>query len=297
MEQQILATDGFTLSANFYINEDAKAVIQIIHGMAEHKMRYDDFAKALASAGFSVVVSDMRGHGKSVNTKKDLGYFSNKNGHKLLVDDQYIINQAIHKKFPGKPIYMFAHSMGTLIARNYIQTHDDTISKLVLSGAPNYIKGVKMACTFSKIITYFSKPKAHNSLIRAFATSATSKHETEPNDWISYNQENILAYNRDPLCGFDFTNTGYIALYELVYGLHQYKAYQCKNPNLKILFLSGMDDPVTGGELGLSDSLDTLISVGYSKIKSKVYTHMKHEILHENHKDEVIQDILRFYQF
>lgn len=295
METEILATDGFTLSINYYLNEDPKAIVQVIHGMSEHKMRYDYFAKSLVSAGYSVVISDMRGHGKSINSKKDLGFFSDKKGHKLLIDDQLTINQALHKKFPDKPIYMFAHSMGTLIARNYIQAYDHTINKLVLSGAPYYVKGVKLASTLSRIITYLSKTRGHNALIQSFANATTSKNQNAPNDWLSYNQENISAYNRDTLCGFPFTNAGYIALYELVYGLHRYKNYQCENPNLDILFLSGVDDPITGGLSGLTDSIDTLKKVGYTHIENKIYPQMKHEILQETEKDQVIADILRFY--
>lgn len=296
LEQKIYAKDQLPLSTNFYAHPHPKAVVQMIHGMCEHKGRYDQFAKELQAAGFSVLISDLRGHGESILSKEDFGYFADQNGVALLIQDQLCINEWIYEKYPKLPIYMFAHSMGSLIARNFIQKYDNKIEKLILSGAPYYIKAVPIAIGLSKSITYFSNRKSLHPLIRFFAEMATSGKESTPNGWLSYNPNNIAAFNRDKLCGFPFTNEGYITLYELVKGLHQFENYQVNNPNLDILFLSGQDDPVTNGEKGLADSIYTLKKVGYHSVQNKVYPNMRHEILNECDRQMVVKDILDFFQ-
>ena len=166
-----------SLSTNFYPHENPKAAIQMIHGMCEHKGRYDIFAKELNANGFSVFISDLRGHGKSILSEVDFGYFADKNGVDLLVQDQLRINEFIRQMYPEMPIYMFVHFMGSLIARNFIQKYDDKIEKLILSGAPYYIKETPIALKRSKWVTHFSGYKAHHPLVRSFAECATVKNE------------------------------------------------------------------------------------------------------------------------
>ena len=94
-------------------------VFQIAHGMAEHIERYDDFARFLAANGFVVCGNDHLGHGKSVNSDEDYGYFDEYNGDKRLVDDMHILTKIMKKKYPNLPYFLFGHSMGSLCARVY----------------------------------------------------------------------------------------------------------------------------------------------------------------------------------
>ena len=89
-------------------------VFQIAHGMAEHIERYDDFARFLAANGFVVCGNDHLGHGKSVNSDEDYGYFDEYNGDKRLVDDMHILTKIMKKKYPNLPYFLFGHSMGSL---------------------------------------------------------------------------------------------------------------------------------------------------------------------------------------
>ena len=296
MEKIITATDGLPISIHVYAVENPKASIQIIHGMSEHKARYDFFAKKLQEHGYTVLISDLRGHGKSILSDADYGYFAKKDGVKLLIQDQRIINEYLRNIEPNAPIYMFAHSMGSLIARNFIQVYDNQIQKLILSGAPCYRKGVRAARFLSKWIMKFSGVKTHHPLIRFFAEYATSRKDENLNEWLSYNPDNVTTYQNDPLCGFSFTNAGYITLYELVIGLHHYDHYQVKNPDLPILFLSGVDDRVTGGQKGLDDSIHSLKKVGYRQIEKQIYPNMRHEILNETKRQTIIDDVINFYE-
>lgn len=287
--------DGFRLSVKYFTPDlpRPKAAVQVVHGMCEHKERYDYFAERLAERGFAVIVPDLRGHGASVWEDGTKGHFGDKNGLETLLKDQQIVNQWIREHFNGIPVYMFAHSMGSLIARNYIQQQDTSIERLILSGAPCYRTGCGIACALSKAAVAFSGAKGHNRLIKSFAPGGGN--DAIPNAWLSYNQQNVEAYNHDPLCGVAFTNAGYLTLYQLDKQLHKTKNYAVKNPELDILFLAGRDDCVTGGEKGLRDSAESLKKAGYRHVTVKIYDHMRHEILNEDGRDRVIADAAAFF--
>lgn len=285
--------DGFGLSVKIFETQTPNAAIQVVHGMSEHQERYEYFAEKLTKNGYAVITSDLRGHGGSIGEEGLRGHFGNKDGADTLIRDQAVINTFIKEKFPQLPVFMFAHSMGSLIARNYIQNYDSTIQKLILSGAPCYRHGCGFACVLCKTIILFSGETGCNRLIKSFAPGGR-KGEL-PNEWLSYNKQNVEAYNEDAMCGFPFTNAGYLTLYELDRRLHQYENYKLGNPALDILFLAGGDDPVTGGEKGLKDSSRSLRKAGYKNIAVRTYSRMRHEILNEEQRDTVIGDAILFF--
>jgi alpha-beta hydrolase superfamily lysophospholipase len=84
----IEGAQGYKLSLALFPVEKPKAVLQIVHGMQEHKERYYAFGEFLASHGYAVVVSDMRGHGVDA---PELGHIADKGGENILLDDQRAI--------------------------------------------------------------------------------------------------------------------------------------------------------------------------------------------------------------
>ena len=97
-----------------YKHDSPKAIVQIAHGMEEHQGRYKTFAEFLNLHGFTVVTADMRGHGANTPTD-ELGWFADRDGWKLLVDDQVKVTEFIKKQYPELPVYLIAHSMGSII--------------------------------------------------------------------------------------------------------------------------------------------------------------------------------------
>ena len=132
------------------------------------------------------------------------------------------------------------------------------------------------------LVKVFKGKKGHSKLLDTLITGSFNKkvdNPRTPSDWISYNEENVDQFIEDPLSGVPFTIGGYIHELEGMVQMHDVSQYECKNKNLPILFVVGEDDPCTGGTKGLEDSKNTLVKAGYSNIKIKQFSHMRHEIL------------------
>ncbi len=291
----IKSTDGYELDVHLFEVKNAKAVIQLIHGMEEHQERYEDFIFFLNDNGYTVLSSDMRGHGKSA-TKR--GFFKERNGHEHLLNDQVTILNYIKQRFASLPIYLFAHSMGTIISRNLIQKEGHNYSKICLSGYPNYQKAAGFGIFIADVIQFFKGPYQKSNFLTSLVTGSFSrkvKSRKSNVDWLTYNEDNVNDYLNDPLCGFGFTISAYRDLFNLVKGMHKVKRYSNVLPLTPILLISGEDDPCTGGEKGRNDSYKTLMKAGYKNINVITYKMMRHEILNELEKNKVYLDILNFY--
>lgn len=273
-----------------------KGVVQIVHGMAEHRKRYEDFAQFLKSHGYAVVSFDLPGHGESIEDGLK-GYFGEKDGWDHLLYITHEITSRIHKEFEDKPIILLGHSMGSMIARCYIQKYDEDIDALVLTGVPNYQAAAKGGIVLGNILKIFKGGTGHSHLMDSLLTGSFSKaidNPKTPLDWLSYSEKNIEDYIKDEYCGFPFTIQGYIDELTGLERMHDVRRYETKNPNLPILMLAGEDDPCRGNDAGFEDSLKTLQDAKYTNIKTKLYSNMRHEILNEKDHKEVYNDILKF---
>ena len=297
MKQIILkGRENASLYLNVYEITNPVAIVQVMHGMEEHQGRYKELAEKLNLAGMSVVTSDMRGHGENC-PKEDLGFFGYKNGAQNLIDDQKQITEYIQKTYPGIPVYIFAHSMGTITCRNVLQTNDDKYQKVILSGLPFHQKAAYFGVPLANLICLIKGAKTHGHFLKKMTTGGFNKKVTSPKtklDWLSYNPSNVQTYLLDPLCGFSFTNAGYRDLIKLTANMDKKRKYQVKNKNLKIAAFVGEDDPCTGFKKGTDKSVDFLRKLGYD-VEIHRFAHMRHEILNEDNKEDVFSDIIDFY--
>lgn len=273
-----------------------RGIVQIVHGMAEHKERYLHFMDFLASHGYACVASDHRGHGKSVYSDEDLGYFYDESGD-AIVEDLNDVAADLRLRYPHVPFYMIGHSMGSLIVRKYLKKYDDQIDKLVISGAVYENPKARPAKKLTKALGRLGGDRAHSKLIDSLATGFDKGLEgTNKNRWISYNQDNVEQFNNHPLDGFSFSLNGYTNLFQLIEDVYSPEGWQVKNPDLPVLFAAGKDDPVTGGHENYLKTVQHLKGRGYTHVKAKEYPHMRHEILNEINRDIVYRDILRFLE-
>lgn len=289
------SAENYKLSLLVYKAEKAKANVIMVHGMEEHKERYDDFANYLVKNNYNVIISDLRGHGKDAPL---LSHIADKNGDKLLVEDQRVIKEFVKKEFPNLPLYLFAHSMGTIISRVLLQEDSKDYFKVALSGYvnPNPASGVGLLLT--KFIKVFKGPKGHSKMITNLAVGQFAKkikNRKTPLDWLSFNENNVKTYINDPLSGVEFTLASYVTLFSLLKRMGKAKLYKNVNKELPFLLIGGKEDPCTGYDKGRQASLLNLQKAGFKQIDVITLENMRHEILNENNKEEVYKDILHFF--
>lgn len=289
------SVDGYSLSLAVFPSKNPKANVLVIHGMQEHKERYEGFASFLQEHGYNVVTSDLRGHGS--NAPK-LSHIADKDGDKLILQDQRKITEYIEERFPNLPIYILGHSMGTMITRTLLQTDSKKYAKVALSGYVNPNPAGGVAVALGNLVGAFKKPDGHSKLLTSLAVgpfAKSVKNRKTDLDWLSYNEENVQRYIESPLCGVEFTVSSYKALFQFMNKMGKAKLYKDINKDLPFLLIAGKDDPCTGGEKGRKASYDVLKKAGFNNIEVITLDHMRHEILQETEKEKVYNDILNFF--
>ena len=288
--------DGLKLDTLIYIPDEVKGIFQIAHGMSENKERYEYFLNALCKAGYVACINDHRGHGKSVKDESDYGYFYDGTG-KAVVDDIHQITLYLKKRFPNVPVTLFGHSMGSLVVRAYTSKYDKDIDNLIVCGSPSYNSASGFALkllSFLKLI--HGSDRAHSKLMDKLSTGNNDSKfpGTEVGRWLSVNEQNVKDYNANPLCGFSFTINGYQSLMHLMRQSYGKEGWNLNNPDLKILFISGGDDPCMGDKESWLKAIEDIKAKGYQNVESKLYEGYRHEILNEEIRDDVISDILDY---
>lgn len=276
--------------------KQVKGIVQISHGMCEHKERYFDFMRFLNNNGYIAVINDHRGHGESVTDKQELGYFKDKQGD-AIVDDLLQVTLYIKNRYPQYKVILFGHSMGSLVVRKYIQENDDKISKLIVCGSPSKNNFVSIGICITKIIGMFKGEFYRSKFVEHMATGRGNKKFLDEKDevsWITSDKKIRDNYRNDELCNFKFTINGYLNLFYLVKHVYTKNRYKVLNRKLPILFIAGEDDPVIVSKEKWNQSQEFLRKVGYSNVKGILYNKMRHEILNEIEKDKVYNDILKY---
>ena len=272
---------------------EIKGIVQISHGMSEHKERYFKFMDYLAENGYVCVINDHRGHGNSVKDKKDLGYFYTEDTN-FIIDDLHDVTMYIKNKYPNYKIYLFSHSMGTLVARGYMQKYDDEIEKIILCGTPTKNPFTPFAITMAYLFKIMGMGKKPNKILNYLTFNSYNKGYQLENEWLSKNPSNISIYNDDELCGFTFTTNGFINLYKLLKRAFDTKLYRIQNKELEIFLIAGDNDPVIQSHQKFKQLEKFLSEIGYKKIKCKLYPDLRHEILNEEEYEQIYNDILKF---
>lgn len=287
--------DGLNLSVMTVLPDEGapKALVQLAHGMAEHKMRYLPFMEFLADHGFGCIMNDHRGHGESIKSPEDLGYFY-EDGAAGLVEDMHQITLLFREKFPGLKLFLFGHSMGSLAVRAYRIKYDRDIDGLIVCGSPGRNPAAGVGLMLLQLIANRKGERHISPLFINMTTGSFSKRFPEPDTrsaWLSTNREVVKAFDADPLCGFPFTLNGYGALLTLMQWAYDTKT-KAAHPDMPVYFVSGEDDPCMPDKKGFADALKCMQDAGYRDVKCKLYPGMRHEILNEINNQMVYEDLL-----
>jgi len=292
------AFDKLSLHVTVYAPSNApKGIIQILHGMCEYKERYASFMEYFCNAGYVVVCHDQRGHGDSVKAQEDLGYFYD-NTTKGIVADAVQVTKRIKEEYPALPITLFGHSMGSMVARCYLQENDALIDKAIICGSPSKNPLAGLAIFTTKLLRLF-RGGHHRSKMLAYLSTGRGNNRFKGEGagaWLSQNRECIEKFYSNPKGKVIFTCDGFENLFKLMKYTYSKKRYKVQNPTLPIHFVSGGDDAVIGNELKWFKSVEALRKVGYGDVSGKLYKGLRHEIFHDIGKDEVLEDLLEYIE-
>ncbi len=287
--------DGMEISSMAILPEEKpyRGIVQLVHGMSEHKERYIPFMEYLAGLGYVTAIHDHRGHGGSVKDKGDLGYMYG-GGADAMLKDIETMNRKIREEFPKLPLILFGHSMGSLAVRAFTAKHDDRIDMLIVCGSPGNNPARGVGKVIAKGEGAIFGPRHPSRLLETLsfgAYAAKFARERDKNAWICSDPEVYRAYGESKLCGFTFTDDAYLALFDLMKRAYDVKRWNCTNKKLPVLFVSGADDPCLGNVRKFAGAVRAMRSAGYVDVKGKLYPGMRHEILNERGKEKVFHDI------
>lgn len=273
-----------------------KGILQIVHGMAEHRRRYEDFMRYVARQGYVVVIHDHRGHGDSIRSDDDLGYFY-QGGATAMIEDAHQVTQYIKAEYPGLPLVLLGHSMGSLVARCYMKKYDFEVNGLVVCGSPSRNLAVRAGRMLVRLLTIVKGERHRSKLVSDLLNRNFSQrfpNEGSENAWIVSDPAVVAAYDADEKSGFTFTLNGYEALLSLSLMTYSRKGWERQNLAAPILFIAGADDPCIISAQDFAKAVDFMREVGYADVKSKLYSEMRHEILNEKGKQQVWEDVVKF---
>ena len=273
---------------------EVKGVIQIAHGMAEHKSRYNWFAEVCVNAGYAVFINDHIGHGKSVANDDELGFFGDSNGYLCIVDDMHILTGIAKEEYPGKPFVLFGHSMGSFLARMYTENYGSELDAAVYCGTsgPNPAAGMGVA-----LINAIEKAKGNHyrsELVNNMAFGSYNKRTEKrtPFDWLSRDTAVVDEYIADKYCGFLFTTAGYRDLMQVLQAVNRADWYKAVPKDLPIYLVSGAEDPVGAYGKGVTTVYNKLTETGHNDVTIKLYPNDRHEIHNELDKENVMADTI-----
>ena len=277
---------------------EAKGVVQIIHGMCEYAERYAPFAEFLNDNGYIVCAEDHLGHGKSVKTEDDLGYFNDAKDYSVVVEDIHELKNRVQSDTVGLPWFVLGHSMGSFFCRKYISLYGKEFKGAVIMGSGFKSKVTLNTALFAvKLNALFCGWRNRSKTIKKLAFGSYNK-KVKPartgNDWLSKNTVNVDEYEKDALCGFDFTNNGYYVLFSVIKQACSKKVINSVPKDLPVYFVAGEKDPVGDYGKGIVKACNKFHKAGIKNVSITLYDDCRHEILNDDCKEQVQSDILLF---
>lgn len=277
-----------------------RAVVQLVHGIAEHVSRYDHFARFLTAHGYYVCGDDHLGHGKTASTSEELGYTCERDGWIHMVDDLYALRRLTGEKYPGIPYLLLGHSMGSFLSRTYLIRYPGTVDACALSGTGQQAPAlVSFGSLFAKLERARLGPHGRSGLIQKLCFGAYNnqfKPVRTPNDWISRDKTVVDAYNADPFCQFWPTVTLFGDMMSGIKLIADPSNLAKMDKTTPVYFFAGAQDPVGDSGKGVQKAYRSFLDAGCQDVSIRLYPNGRHEILNELNREEVYADLLTWME-
>jgi alpha-beta hydrolase superfamily lysophospholipase len=306
------SNDGLKLFVRHWIPQEfleqslekkPRGTLHIVHGMAEHSLRYERLAQRLCKEGIEVWAADQRGHGKTADPLINgpdkgglLGHCADQDGIVKVTGDMDLVNRMIGKLYPDIPLFLLGHSWGSFLSQNYIEQYDYPLAGCILSGTrgPDGFK-IKASVPLMTLLALLKGVRKGSRLAHAIADGPFNipfKPNRTPFDWLSRDEREVDAYQADPMSGMLCSAGFYRDMSLLLSRIHKPETMQRIRRDLPIYVFSGSADPV--GDMGKSPTalVDAYRSLGITDLEFVIYPDARHETLNETNREEVIGNLL-----
>lgn len=295
------SSDGkSTIHAELFIPSDnnIRGVVQISHGMTDYIGRYKGMAEALCLSGYALIGNDHLGHGDSVATPDDYGFFASKNGYKYVIDDVKKMNAIIREEFPSVPVILLGHSMGSFIARLYAVKYPESIDALIIHGTagPNPATGAGKLIV--KLLRAIKGERHRSKFICSLADGGYNKgFDPAEGDgaWLTRDPSMVADRKGNPKNDFIFTLAAYEDLFTFLGDCNDGAWFKAFPKELHTLVVSGDKDPVGDFGKGVRYVYDNLKNNG-ADVELKLYPEARHELFNETNRDEVFADLVKWLE-
>lgn len=271
------------------------AILQIAHGMNEYIDRYDDFARFLCEKGILVTGNDHLGHGYSINSDDDLGYFCDDNGYGVVLKDIYELTCLTKKDYPNLPYFVLGHSMGSFFIRHYVCEYGNEISGAIIMGTAHYdLATLRLGLSTCELFALGKGWRHRSRAVNAMSFGSYNKRINNPKtakDWLTKDEKIVNKYVNDSKCNYIFTLNGFYNLFKEMMLLHDKNIISKTPKELPLFFVAGEEDPVGNYTNGVNIAINSLRKVGCKNIDMKYYPTDRHEILNELDRNDVYKDM------
>jgi alpha-beta hydrolase superfamily lysophospholipase len=282
---------------NLYVSQaklTPRGVIQINHGLAEHAARYGRFAEVMAALGFHVYAHDHRGHGGTTAPDAPARMFARTEGAAKVIADVAAVHDRIAADHPGLPVIAFGHSMGGLIALNFVLRHSARVAAAAIWNA-NFSAGLpgnaaRAVLAWERFRLGSDVP---SRLLPKLTFGAWAKQIADRRtefDWLSRDPAEVDKYVADPLCGWDASVSMWTDLFRLVFFGADDRNFAGVRRDMPLSHVGGEMDPATEGGKAVRQLAERMKGVGFSNVTTRVYAETRHESLNELNRNVITED-------
>jgi len=284
-----------------------KAVVQIVHGLAEHAKRYARVAEALCKDGYLCYANDARGHGRTAGdlTEKTLagnaGVLGPK-GWRGVVNDLHELTNIIKKEQPDLPIFLMGHSWGAMLTQDYIQDWGDELKGVILSGTNGKVRTLVIKAgklSLKSEIKKLGPTEPSQTMYDMNFKSNNHDWDIEEDatgfEWLSRDKEEVQKYIDDPWCGFVSPASLWLEFLHGFEKIYDSKQEQTIPKDLPIHFISGSLCVIGNKTKSVKAMIDRLNKYGIKDVTYKFYQDARHEIFNEINRDEVFKDVIVWF--
>ncbi len=272
----------------------ARAIVQINHGVSEHSRRYTRFAQFLNGCDFHVYAHDHRGHGLTKAPGAPAGRFAEQGGRARVLDDVDAVNCLLRNRHPGLPLILFGHSMGGLVAFNYVLKHPENVDAAAIWNA-NFSAGFlgRVAQGILRAERMFLGSDVPSMILPKLTFQdwgRSIKNARTASDWLSHDPDEVDAYLADPLSGWNPTVSMWRDIFDFIIKGADDTVLATVRRNLPFNLVGGAEDPSTAKGKAVRHLDERMRKLGFTDVATTIYEGTRHEGLNEVNRDIIMQD-------